>query len=117
MLLRWLLGPRQVHPRQKAIDKQTKRVLVHVELLSLGPRLLVVLDIVEIDALDPVAEVILVDVRVARETEGDRDRLGLLQAEPFQMLLIVKLLIHFVQHHPEGSLHPQHHLVTLPENL
>lgn len=57
-----------IHPREKAVQEERKRVLVHVDLLSLGDLtagLLVVLNVIEVDSLDSIAEVIFVYVGVS----------------------------------------------------
>ena len=72
--------------------------MIHVELLSLGSGL-VVLDVVEIDSFDPVAEVVLVDVGVSGELERNWEGLDVFETERLQMGLIVKLLLDLIQDH------------------
>ena len=77
----------EVDPGEKTIEEQTERVLVHIERppLRLLSDLLVVLNVIEIDPLHPVAEVVLVDVGVPRQTERNGESLGLLQAKVLQV--------------------------------
>lgn len=91
--------------------------MIHIQLLALRTGLLIVLNIVQVYSLDSIAKIVLVDVRVATEAEGYRHCLGFLQAKALKMLLIVKLVLHFVQHHPQGTLDPKHHIVALPKDL
>ena len=60
---------------------------------------LVVLDVVEIDSFDPVAEVVLVDVGVSGELERNWEGLDVFETERLQMGLIVKLLLDLIQDH------------------
>lgn len=116
-MLLLLLGPGQVHPRKQTIYKETKWILIHIQLLALRTGLLIVLNIVQVYSLDSIAKIVLVDVRVAVEAERYRHCLGFLQAKALQMLLIVKLVLHFVQDHSQGTLDPKHHVVALPKDL
>lgn len=61
-----LLPSRQINPRHQTVNKQTERVLVHIEWLSLRSGLLIVLDVVQIYPLDAVAEIVLVYASVTR---------------------------------------------------
>ena len=65
IMLFLVLSPGQIDPRHQTINEQTKRVLVHIERLSLCPWLLVVVDIVQIDSFHPVTKIVLVYVAVA----------------------------------------------------
>lgn len=117
VILLLLLGPGQIDPRQQTINKETKWVLVHIQLLALWTRLLIILDIVQVYPLNSITEIIFVYVGVPAEVEGYSHCLSLLQAQALQVLLVVKLLLHLVQDHPQGSLDPKHHIVALPEDL
>lgn len=67
MLLTFILGVGQVHPGEKTVEEETEWILVHIEdtTLWLLKNLLVVLDVVEVDALYSITEVVLVYVGVS----------------------------------------------------
>jgi hypothetical protein len=79
--------------------------------------LLVILDVIQIDSLNPIAEIVFVDVGVSREVKGNGNCLGLLEAKVLKVGLIIELLVDFVENKSQSSLCPQHHVATLPEDL
>lgn len=72
-----------IYPRKQAVEKEGKRILIHINLLplwDLTTSLLIVLNVVEIDSLDSITEVILIYVGVSCQVEGNRNCLCLLNA-------------------------------------
>lgn len=83
MLVCLLLLAGQIHPRKEALHEQRKGVLVHVERLSSGRclLLLVVLDVGEVYSLNSVAEIVSVDIGVSTQLERNRLCLSISQAK------------------------------------
>lgn len=59
--------------------------------------MLVVLDVVQVYPFDPVAEVVLVYVRIAGQIEWYRHCFSLFETEVFKVSLVVELLLNFVE--------------------
>jgi hypothetical protein len=61
-----MLSIGQIDPRQKTIKKQSEWILIHIERLSLRllSDLLIVLDVIQIDPLNPITEIMLIDIGI-----------------------------------------------------
>lgn len=59
--------------------------------------LLIVLDVVQIYSFDSVAEVVLVDVSIAGEIEGNGHCFRLFKAKILEVSLVIKLFLDFVE--------------------
>lgn len=83
LTLAFILGVWKIDPRKQTVEEKSERVLIHIEnsALRLLPNLLIVLDVVEIDAFDSVTKIVLIYVSIASQTERNGKGLRLFETK------------------------------------
>lgn len=83
LTLPFILGVWKIDPRKQTVEEKSERVLIHIEnsALRLLSHLLIVLDVVEIDAFHSVTEIVLIYIAITGQTERNGKGLRLFKTK------------------------------------